>query len=66
MHDVIGWDIGGVNTKVARVSGGEILAVRGRPYELQRNPAALAPTPSAPLSRCPTWPATPTIRRSTQ
>ncbi|MEP7310035.1 MAG: hydantoinase/oxoprolinase family protein [Acidobacteriota bacterium] len=43
MHDVIGWDIGGVNTKVARVSGGEVRAVRGRPYELQRNPAALAP-----------------------
>ena len=43
MHDVIGWDIGGVNTKVARVSDGEIRSVRGRPYELQRDPAALAP-----------------------
>ena len=43
MHDVIGWDIGGVNTKAARVSDGSVLAVRGRPYELQRDPSALAP-----------------------
>jgi probable H4MPT-linked C1 transfer pathway protein len=41
MKSVIGWDIGGVNTKVARVSGGAVCAVRGRPYELQRDPAAL-------------------------
>jgi probable H4MPT-linked C1 transfer pathway protein len=41
MYSVIGWDIGGVNTKVARVSGGAVCAVRGRPYELQRDPAAL-------------------------
>jgi probable H4MPT-linked C1 transfer pathway protein len=40
---VIGWDVGGVNTKVARVVGGEVLAVRGRPYELQRAPHELAP-----------------------
>lgn len=40
---VIGWDIGGVNTKVARVARGEVLAVRGRPFELQRDPAALVP-----------------------
>jgi probable H4MPT-linked C1 transfer pathway protein len=38
---VIGWDVGGVNTKVARVAGGEVLAVRGRPYELQRAPHEL-------------------------
>lgn len=37
----IGWDIGGVNTKVARVSGDRVLAVRSRPFELQRDPAAL-------------------------
>jgi probable H4MPT-linked C1 transfer pathway protein len=42
-HGVIGWDVGGVNTKVAHVVGGEVLAVRGRPYELQRAPHALAP-----------------------
>lgn len=38
---VIGWDIGGVNTKVARVTAGEILAVREEPFELQRQPEAL-------------------------
>jgi probable H4MPT-linked C1 transfer pathway protein len=38
----IGWDIGGVNTKVARVARGEVLAVRGRPFELQRAPDRLA------------------------
>jgi probable H4MPT-linked C1 transfer pathway protein len=39
---VIGWDIGGVNTKVARVARGQVLAARGRPYELQRAPDRLA------------------------
>jgi probable H4MPT-linked C1 transfer pathway protein len=38
---VIGWDVGGVNTKVACVAGGRVRAVRGRPYELQRAPDAL-------------------------
>ena len=40
---MIGWDVGGVNTKVAAVSGGRVLAVRGRPYELQRAPEELVP-----------------------
>jgi probable H4MPT-linked C1 transfer pathway protein len=40
---VIGWDIGGVNTKAARVENGEATLVLHRPYELQRNPAALVP-----------------------
>ncbi len=40
---MIGWDVGGVNTKVACVAGGRVLAVRGRPYELQRAPDALVP-----------------------
>jgi hypothetical protein len=40
---VIGWDIGGVNTKVARVVNGAVHSVRSRPYELQRDPHALAP-----------------------
>jgi probable H4MPT-linked C1 transfer pathway protein len=40
---VVGWDIGGVNTKVARVVAGDVLAVSGRPYELQRAPHELAP-----------------------
>ena len=39
---VIGWDVGGVNTKVARVVGGEVLSARGRPFELQRAPHSLA------------------------
>ncbi len=38
---IIGWDIGGVNTKVARVVGGTVVAVRSRAYELQRAPALL-------------------------
>jgi (4-(4-[2-(gamma-L-glutamylamino)ethyl]phenoxymethyl)furan-2-yl)methanamine synthase len=43
MQTVIGWDIGGVNTKVARVAGGEVVAVRVRPFELQRDPQGLMP-----------------------
>jgi probable H4MPT-linked C1 transfer pathway protein len=43
MQSVIGWDIGGVNTKVARVVAGEVVAVRVRPFELQRDPRALVP-----------------------
>ena len=38
---VVGWDIGGVNTKVARVSAGEVLGVCSRPFEIQRDPGAL-------------------------
>ena len=37
----IGWDVGGVNTKVARVSGDRVLVVRSQPFELQRDPGAL-------------------------
>jgi probable H4MPT-linked C1 transfer pathway protein len=40
---VIGWDIGGVNTKCVRIECGEVTGVRHRPYELQRDPAALVP-----------------------
>jgi len=43
MNGVLGWDIGGVNTKVARVAGARVLAAHAAPYELQRDPAALAP-----------------------
>src|SRR5262245_31211093 len=43
MNAVIGWDIGGVNTKMARIVSGIVTAVRSRPYELQRDPHALAP-----------------------
>lgn len=38
---VIGWDIGGVNTKVARVDGGHVLDAVNRPFELQRSPESL-------------------------
>ena len=40
---VVGWDIGGVNTKVAQVAGGRVVSVLGRPYEIQREPGALGP-----------------------
>jgi probable H4MPT-linked C1 transfer pathway protein len=40
---VIGWDIGGVNIKVARVEGGRVLQTRSAPFELQRAPERLAP-----------------------
>jgi probable H4MPT-linked C1 transfer pathway protein len=39
--NVIGWDIGGVNTKVSRVSADAVVAVRSRPYEIQRDLTAL-------------------------
>jgi probable H4MPT-linked C1 transfer pathway protein len=40
--NVIGWDIGGVNTKVARVENGNVQAVLGRPFEVQRAPHDLS------------------------
>jgi len=43
MNAVLGWDIGGVNTKAARVADAHVLAARAAPYELQRDPAALVP-----------------------
>ncbi len=43
MNGVLGWDIGGVNTKAARVAGTRVVAARAVPYEIQRDPAALAP-----------------------
>jgi len=39
---VIGWDIGGVNTKAARVENGAALAARNEPFEIQRAPSTLA------------------------
>ena len=41
MSATLGWDIGGVNTKVARVAGGTVLRVGSRPFELQHDPGAL-------------------------
>lgn len=40
---VTGWDVGGVNTKAARVAGGELRALRSVPFEIQRSPDELAP-----------------------
>lgn len=40
---VVGWDIGGVNTKVARAAEGKVLAARSRPYGIQHDLEALAP-----------------------
>ena len=40
-HVTIGWDIGGVNTKLALVDGGQVRIVHTRAYELQRAPDAL-------------------------
>jgi probable H4MPT-linked C1 transfer pathway protein len=43
MDDVIlGWDVGGVNTKVAQVTGGDVRSVLARPFEIQRSPDRLA------------------------
>jgi len=41
-NSVLGWDIGGVNTKVALVTGGELRDVLTRPFELQRAPDTLS------------------------
>ena len=38
---ILGWDIGGVNTKVARLTANGELTVGSRPFELQREPEAL-------------------------
>ncbi len=43
MKEVLGWDIGGVNTKAARVARTRVVAVRAVPFEIQRDPAALVP-----------------------
>jgi (4-(4-[2-(gamma-L-glutamylamino)ethyl]phenoxymethyl)furan-2-yl)methanamine synthase len=58
---VLGWDIGGVNTKLARVDQGDPRRCRAAStaYEIQRNPAALAPTLAAlaaTVGARPNWP----------
>jgi (4-(4-[2-(gamma-L-glutamylamino)ethyl]phenoxymethyl)furan-2-yl)methanamine synthase len=40
---VIGWDIGGVNTKAALAHHGVVRAALSRPFEVQRDPFALVP-----------------------
>jgi probable H4MPT-linked C1 transfer pathway protein len=39
---ILGWDIGGVNTKAALVADGIVRQVLTRPFELQRSPDALS------------------------
>ena len=38
---ILGWDIGGVNTKAARLDQEGRLTLRARAFELQRDPDAL-------------------------
>lgn len=58
---VLGWDIGGVNTKVARVDDADPRHSRtaSTAYEIQRDPASLAPTLAAlaaTVGARPNWP----------
>ena len=50
---VIGWDIGGVNTKAARVANDAALAARNEPFEIQHAPSTpdskASPPRSAPM-----------------
>ena len=43
MRSIVGWDIGGVNTKVARVVGTDVVASGVRPLAIERDRGALAP-----------------------
>jgi probable H4MPT-linked C1 transfer pathway protein len=44
MASIMGWDIGGVNIKAARLTPGRPARVALEPFELQRAPARLGPT----------------------
>jgi hypothetical protein len=43
IRSIVGWDIGGVNTKMARVVGTDVVATRVRPFAIERDRAGLAP-----------------------
>jgi probable H4MPT-linked C1 transfer pathway protein len=43
LRSIVGWDIGGVNTKVARVVGADVVATGVRSFAIERDRAALAP-----------------------
>jgi len=43
IRSIVGWDIGGVNTKVARVVESDVVATGVRPFAIERDRAALAP-----------------------
>jgi probable H4MPT-linked C1 transfer pathway protein len=51
MGSIMGWDIGGVNIKAARLVPGAPPRVALEPFELQRAPASLAPTLAAVARR---------------
>ena len=37
VQSIVGWDIGGVNTKVARVVGIDVVATRVHPFAIERD-----------------------------
>lgn len=43
MSAVLGWDVGGVNTKTARAVDGRLVSACAAPFELQRDPPGLVP-----------------------
>ena len=47
MSSIIGWDVGGVNIKAARLAAGTPVRTVSEPFELQRAPDRLAPTLAA-------------------
>ncbi len=49
---ILGWDIGGVNTKAVRLDADGTLIARSRPFELQREPAALGRVLTALATEC--------------
>ena len=51
MSGIIGWDVGGVNTKAARVENGRLQRATVQPFEIQRDPAALGSPLSALANR---------------
>lgn len=57
MPSIIGWDVGGVNIKAARVTAGAPVQVVLEPFELQRAPDRLAPTLAAIAATLGTAPA---------
>jgi probable H4MPT-linked C1 transfer pathway protein len=43
VQSIVGWDIGGVNTKLARVVGTDVVATGVRPFAIERDRGALVP-----------------------
>jgi len=49
---VLGWDIGGVNTKLACVREGQLTSVHSRAFEIQWHPASLSALMRAMVGEC--------------